>query len=268
VLLRTWNVFHGNALPPEREAFLSEMIGLASADHPAILLLQELPVWSLDRLSRWSEMAAVGEVAARPVLGSSRRALALGKAITDLHHGLFRSAFTGEANAIFVGGEFRIEEHRTLVLNPLTFRVHQARRLGLRLRDIAGWGKNRRVCQVVRLAKDRGTLVVANLHATTKPDKRLADAELLRAATFVDGFARPGEAVVLGGDFNLSLRNSRMLQELTTSEWGFEGVTPTGIDHLLVRGLQAGPPQRWPLERRTVGGRLLSDHAPVDRVLA
>ena len=37
---------------------------------------------------------------------------------------------------------------------------------------------------------------------------------------------------------------------------------------LLVRGAQAGPEETWPLERRRVGGRLLSDHAPVEVRLA
>jgi hypothetical protein len=32
-----------------------------------------------------------------------------------------------------------------------------------------------------------------------------------------------------------------------------------------VRGLSAGPSERWPSERRTFEGRVLSDHAPVDR---
>jgi endonuclease/exonuclease/phosphatase family metal-dependent hydrolase len=98
-------------------------------------------------------------------------------------------------------------------------------------------------------------------------DRRLANAELLRAATFVDGFANPHEAVVLGGDFNLTLQNSRVLNELGGATWGFGGATPTGIDHVLVRGLKAGPPLRWPAERRRIGGRLLSDHAPVEREL-
>jgi endonuclease/exonuclease/phosphatase family metal-dependent hydrolase len=49
-----------------------------------------------------------------------------------------------------------------------------------------------------------------------------------------------------------------------TDEWGFSGATPSGIDHLLVRGLRAGAPQVWPAERRLREGRLLSDHAPVE----
>ena len=40
------------------------------------------------------------------------------------------------------------------------------------------------------------TLLVGNLHATSSPDKRLPDVELLRAAVFVDGLALPGEPVL------------------------------------------------------------------------
>src|SRR5207237_2071999 len=108
------------------------------------------------------------------------------------------------------------------------------------------------------------TLLVGNLHATSYEDKRLPDVELLRAAVFVDGLAQPGEPIVLGGDFNVSLRASRTLAELMTSEWGFVGAMPAGIDHVLVRGLRAGEPRAWPPERRAHGTRVLSDHAPVE----
>jgi endonuclease/exonuclease/phosphatase family metal-dependent hydrolase len=159
-----------------------------------------------------------------------------------------------------------VVEHRRLALNPFRFRRSQAHRLGLPLRERISWASERRVCQVLRVRRGENTLVVANMHATGHHvDKRLADAELLRAAVFVDGFARPGEPILLCGDFNLSMRNSRTLPELMSAEWGFEGATPTGIDHILVRGLAAGPPRIWPVERRTHSGRVLSDHAPVDR---
>jgi endonuclease/exonuclease/phosphatase family metal-dependent hydrolase len=121
------------------------------------------------------------------------------------------------------------------------------------------------VCQVVRAARSDGTIVLANLHGTSWSDKRLADAELLRAATFVDGFAKPGEPIVLAGDFNVTVRNSHTLPELTSAEWGFDGPTPAGIDHVLVRGIRARAARRWPLERRRVDGHVLSDHAPVER---
>jgi endonuclease/exonuclease/phosphatase family metal-dependent hydrolase len=103
------------------------------------------------------------------------------------------------------------------------------------------------------------------MHITGHVDKRIPDAELLRAAVFVDGLALPSEPILLCGDFNLSLRNSHTLPDLMTADWGFSGATPTGIDHILVRGLHAAPPKIWPVERRTRGGRVLSDHAPVER---
>jgi endonuclease/exonuclease/phosphatase family metal-dependent hydrolase len=107
-------------------------------------------------------------------------------------------------------------------------------------------------------------MVVGNLHATGYPDRRIADAELLRAAVFVDGLALPEEPVLLCGDFNVSVRDSQTLAELMSKEWGFSGATPSGIDHILVRGLRAREPRRWPDERRRRGDVLLSDHAPVE----
>ena len=262
MLVRTWNLFHGNANPPERRAFLEEMVRLVSADGPDVLFLQELPVWSLSRLAAWSRMIAVGDVAARPKLPPE-----LARLVTDLNHGFFRSAFTGQANALLLDSSQRVEEHRVLVLNPLSFRRSTARRLRLPLVDQLVWARERRMCQVVRLRRgDGSTLVTANLHATGyRPHKHFADAELFRAATFVDGFARPDEPVLLGGDFNVTTRNSRVLPQLLGPEWGFDGATPDRIDHLLGRRLALGPPVRWLDERRRVGGRLLSDHAPVER---
>jgi len=172
---------------------------------------------------------------------------------------------TGQANAILVAEPLRVRERRTIRLNPLTFRRQEARRLGLTWWDVVRWGKNRRVCQVLRIRRDDRTLVVANVHATGDRDKRIVDAELLRAASFVDGFAEPDEPIVLTGDFNLTVGNSTALRDLMTSDWRFEGATPAGIDHVLVRDLEAGPPTRWPTERRVLAGRVLSDHAPVER---
>ena len=264
MLVRTWNVFHGNTLPSERRAFLVDAVRLVSADRPEIVFLQELPVWSLRHLRDWSCMPAVGDVARRPMVGPLPSTAEIGRVLTDVHHGILRSAFTGQANAILIREPLQVREHTYLVLNPWTFR----RRFDFGLPAQLAWAKERRGCQVVRLAHEDSTFVVVNLHATSNHDKRLADAELLRAATFVDGFAHPGEPVVLGGDLNVTVRNSRMLPELTGVEWGFEGATPTGIDHILVRGLRAQAPVRWPLERRRVGGRVLSDHTPVEREVA
>ena len=241
------------------------MVELASADRPDVLCLQEVPVWALPRLASWSGSTAVGEVAQRPTLGPLPSTPELGRLLTEPNHGLFRSAFTGQANAILLSHALRVLEARHVVLNAFRFRRAHAHRLGLGLAQRLAWGKERRVCQTVRVQRGDGTLVIANAHVTGFADKRVPDAELLRAAVFVDGLARPGEPVLLCGDFNLSVRNSKVLRELGSAEWGFEGATPTGIDHLLVRGADASPPVRWPAERRTVAGRLLSDHAPIER---
>jgi endonuclease/exonuclease/phosphatase family metal-dependent hydrolase len=268
LLVRTWNLFHGNADPPERRGFLREAVALAATDEPDVLCLQELPTWSLARLGDWSGMTALGDVAARPMIGPLPSTPEIGRLLTDLNHGLLRSAFSGQGNGILLGSELRLLERDLLVLNPWGYRRREARCLALPLVPRLAWGKERRVCQVVRLGRDGGgTLVVANLHATSLPDKRLADAELLRAATFVDGYARPDEPVLLCGDFNLSLSNSRVLPELQSAEWRFSGAG-RGIDHILVRGLEAAPLRRWPEARRRIDGRLVSDHPPAEREVA
>jgi endonuclease/exonuclease/phosphatase family metal-dependent hydrolase len=264
VLVRTWNVFHGNTKPPQRRAFLEEMVRLAVGDEPDVVCLQEVPAWALPRLGEWSGYAAAGDVAARPMLGPLPSTAEVGRVLTDLNHGILRSAFSGQANAILVSPRVRLLEHRMLVLNSRAFRTAQARRLGLDWIARLAWAKERRVCQVIRVNEGTRTLLAANLHATSYPrDERLADSELLRAATFLDGLAQPEEPLVMAGDFNVTFARSRTLLDLTKPEWGFSQ-PGTGIDHILVRGLELDGPYRWPLERRRQGEFLLSDHAPVE----
>jgi endonuclease/exonuclease/phosphatase family metal-dependent hydrolase len=265
LLVRSWNLFHGNTVPPGRRDRLEEMVRLASADRPDVLCLQEVPVWALERLDDWSGMTALGDVAAPPRLGPLPSTAEVGRAITNLNHGLFRSAFTGQANAILVAPELRPLDRHVLELNSRWFRRRQARWLGLPLLTRLAWAKERRVCQAVRVAlSDGGTAIVANLHATNyRPDERLADAELLRAAVFADALTRPDEICVLAGDFNVRADRSRTLADLTGSEWGFPA-PGSGVDNVLVRGAPAEQPEVWPVERRRRDGLLLSDHAPVE----
>jgi endonuclease/exonuclease/phosphatase family metal-dependent hydrolase len=258
LLVRTWNVFHGNANPPQRRAFLEEMVRLASGDRPDVLCLQEVPVWALRRLEEWSGMRSFGAVAARPLLVSAE----LGGALTELHHGLLRSAFTGQATAVLVGSTLQALAADSIGLNSRGFRRSQARRLGLDAQARLAWAKERRVCQAVRV-KAQSSLVVANLHASSHPDRRVPDAELLRAAVFADAFAEPGEVLVLAGDFNVVLGQSETLARLAAPDWGFSQPIP-GLDQVLVRGTKAETPEPWPDERRRLDGRLLSDHAPVE----
>jgi len=255
VLVRSWNLFHGNAVPPQRHAFLDEMIRLATSDDPDLLCVQEVPAWALGRF-------AVGDVASRPPLGA-----AAGRAITSLHHGVLRSAVSGQGNAVWVSPRLRVVEHHALPLNPLRFRRREARTLGLGRAEQLAWARERRVVQALRVADGRRTLVAANLHCTSfERDPRLADAELLRAAWFADSVARPGEPVVLAGDFNLRSGRSTTLASLASPEWGFSAPGP-GIDQVLVRGAAAvGELRVWPEDRRRrPNGSLLSDHAPVER---
>jgi endonuclease/exonuclease/phosphatase family metal-dependent hydrolase len=259
LLVRTWNVFHGNATPPERRGFLEEALRLAAADRPDVVCLQELPVWSLARLEGWSNMRAFGAVAARPLLRSAE----LGRVLTAAHHGLLRSAVTGQANAILLARELRVLGESSIVLNPRGFRRAQASALGLDRSVRLAWAKERRVCHAVRAEAGGRALTVANLHASSVRDRRCQDAELLRAAVFADAFAEPGDALVLAGDFNTLNGESTTLDRLASPEWGFSEPI-RGLDQILVRGAPLSRPKRWPEERRRVEGRLLSDHAPVE----
>ena len=261
LLIRTWNVFHGNTTPPGRTRLLERTVRLAVADEPDVVVLQELPAAALARLEGWTGYAAFGSVARRPLVPGNA-----GLALTDLNAGVIRSALEGQANAILVARRLRAGEHRTLVLNPRSIRDRLASQLGLGLAARFRWGRERRTVHAVRVTlPDDRTAIVANLHATSfRPDKRLADAELLRAATFADALARPGEAVVLAGDFNVTVVTSPTLRALSRPEWGFSPAGP-GLDHVLVRGLDVVSPETaWPDQRRRFGDLLLSDHDPVE----
>jgi endonuclease/exonuclease/phosphatase family metal-dependent hydrolase len=268
VLIRTWNVFHGNTWPARRRSLLPEAVHLAVDGRPDVVCLQELPAWSLPRLEEWTGYAAAPALAEPPGLGPLPSTAELGRALTALDAGLLRSAFSGQGNAILVAPGLRIREQYACTLNPRSFRREQARRRGLGPLARLAWGKERRVCQAVRMRNGDRSLLVANLHATSyPPDERPADAELARAFAFVADLARPGEPVAVAGDFNLTLERSRTLLDVTSEEGGFSRPGP-GIDHVLVRGLVVtSGPDAWPAERRELGGVAVSDHAPVDVVV-
>jgi endonuclease/exonuclease/phosphatase family metal-dependent hydrolase len=257
VLVRTWNLFHGNTDPPQRRAFLAEMRRLAIADDPDVLCVQEVPAWALGRFS-------VGDVAARPRLGPLPIPALAGRALTELNHGFLRSAFAGQGNAIQLSARLRLLDHHVVELNPRSFRAVQAAALGLGRRIRLAWGRERRIAQVVRVQlADGRAATVANLHCTSSPDDRLPDLELRRAAQLIVPAAPPGDIAILAGDFNVLPERSRTLAELAGPAWGFSR-PGAGIDHILVRGAAAGVPIRWPERLRQRGHVLLSDHAPVD----
>jgi endonuclease/exonuclease/phosphatase family metal-dependent hydrolase len=193
----------------------------------------------------------------------------VGRALTAPNHGLFRSAFAGQGNSILLAPALRVLAQETITLNSRRFRAAQARWLGLDLVARIAWAKERRVCHAVRLELPDGrTMLVADMHCTSyPPDQRLPDAEVLRAATFADTIAEPGDILVLAGDLNVSFLRSRTLHDLCSPAWGFSPAGP-GIDHVLVRGARTQALQRWPDTRRERDGRLLSDHAPVEVEIA
>ena len=258
MLVRSWNLFHGNTVPPQREGFLDEMVRLATVDDPDVLCLQEVPAWALGRFT-------AGDIAARPAIGPLPIPAELGRRLTEPNHGLLRSAFSGQGNAIQVSPRLRVLAHETLTLNPRRFRAAQSRALELGPVARLAWAKERRIVQGLRLAEPDGrTFLVANMHCTSYPaDERLADAEVLRAAWFAVSTAAPEDVVVLAGDFNVRALRSRTLRDLTSPEWGFSEPGP-GIDHILVRGAAASTLRRWPDDQRKHGEHLLSDHAPVE----
>lgn len=253
MVIRSWNLFHGNTFPPGSSVHLEEMVELASADRPDVLVLQEVPVWALGELARWSGMAAVGDVAQRPQLGPIPITAGFGRQLTYLNPGLLRSAFSGQGNAILLGEGRRVVRHEVLTLNPARFRREQAQRLGLDLVTRLAWGKERRICQVVRLADG---LVVANLHATgSVGDPRIPAAELRRAVPSIEALAQDGDTVVIAGDFNVA-----------AAHWLLEGYSEPGpgIDHIAVRGAAPSPITVWDDGRRLLAGMLLSDHPPIE----
>jgi hypothetical protein len=141
------------------------------------------------------------------------------RTVTALHHGLFRSAFTGEGEAI------------------LTRRA--ARDLGER---VVGQAKLRRIAHAV----DIGGVTVVNFHIDGEREQ------------FDRVVALARERSILAGDANL----------VPPTAEGFSAPLAGSIDQVLVRGLELRDgPSVWPPERRVVGGRVLSDHAPVEAVV-
>ncbi len=220
MLIRSWNLYHGRSHPSGRRGYLEAMIRLACADRPDVVCLQELPLWSLRFLEGWSGVRAITARTRRARLGAPA-----GRVLTAAHHGLLRSAFTGQANGMLVQPDLPAQDLGSTVISDR--RQHP------------------RVCQAVRV-DDR--IVVANLHASGEVAQRQVD----RALAWLADLVRVGEPLVLAGDFNASL-------ELP----GFSP-PHGGIDDIFVRGTEPGPFLAWPLERRRQNGVVLSDHAPVE----
>ena len=259
MLARSWNLFHGNTLPPGRKSYLRQMIELITADRPEVVCLQEVPAWALEVVGKWSEMNAIGD--------RTRRGRPLGRQVTSINAGFFRSSFGGQGNVILLPREWNIRERKTITLNTNPFCEEEGRKLGLDPKTTRRWERERRLCQVVKAERpDRQRVLVANVHASSYPgDTRLADAELRRAANFTDRQAEVEEVVIFAGDFNVTQEQSKTIAALLDappeSRWSAGGPK---IDHVLVRGAKASAVRAWPDDERRYDGKLLSDHAPVE----
>jgi endonuclease/exonuclease/phosphatase family metal-dependent hydrolase len=169
VLVLTWNLFHGRAVPEERRPLLAQFAARLASWEWDVALLQEVPPWWAPRLGE-----AAG-ASARTALTSRNWLLPVTRRIADRRPDLIKS-WGGGANAILVRGE-GVREHRVLTLRR--------------------WPE-RRVAHAVLL--ERGWWV-CNLHAQAHAEPH-AQADIAKAAAwaFPPTQHAPG---ILGGDMNL-----------------------------------------------------------------
>jgi endonuclease/exonuclease/phosphatase family metal-dependent hydrolase len=237
LLVRCWNLYHGRRHPQSDTLHLEEMVRLVTADAPDVVALQEVPLWAVKRLDDWSGMSAWWAMTMPALLGP------LARRVTAADPVRFRSSLTGQANALLVNPHFEVGRHRRVVLNP-----------GLSRKDWLLLGGQRRVCHSLEVDVRGERIVLANLHASNAPDRRLIEAEIERAAAFV----ADADRCVLCGDFNVRRHPVA----------GFTAPIG-GIDQILVRGLELEHgPEAWPEERHRLRGAVLSDHAPIEAVIA
>lgn len=242
LLVRTWNVFHGRTVPAGPALELERMIRLVTDDRPAVVGLQEVPLWAVGRLGGWSGMRTSAAVA-MPALGGP-----FARRLTDLDPHRLRSSLVGQANVVLLGEPLLPAGGQRIVrLNPPSLR--RAHRVSPRER--VDWARNRRVAQFVAADGAGPSFHVVNLHASKGAN--LARAELGRLEQLL-----PAGPIILLGDLNVG----------RTTLPGFSPAI-AGIDQILVRGLELErPPATWPAERRRHGDLLLSDHAPVEALVS
>jgi endonuclease/exonuclease/phosphatase family metal-dependent hydrolase len=210
----TWNLFHGRSVPSARRDLLDDFGAALHGWEWDVALLQEVPPWWTAPLAKDLHAEHRQALTSRNSLPSVRRALA--RRWPDV----MRSQ-GGGANAILARRD-RIVAHEVQLLTRTP---------------------ERRVAHGVSLGC--GVWVV-NLHATAH-DEPAAQRDGNIAATAALRWAG-GDAVVLGGDFNLR-----------APAWpGFARVGGHDVDHVFIAGALGTRGGAQVLDRGT-----LSDHAPV-----
>ena len=168
MLVLSWNLYHGRAVPPAGRDLRREFARRLASWEWDVALLQECPPW-------WPALLAVDCDAHQHHALTSRNALLpLRRWIAERWPDLIKSN-GGGANAILIRGENAGEDHRFAVLRTRP---------------------ERRVVHGVRL----GDTWVCNLHAQVWSEEQ-AQQDSADAATHAFTWAG-GAPVILGGDFN------------------------------------------------------------------
>jgi endonuclease/exonuclease/phosphatase family metal-dependent hydrolase len=256
LLVVSWNLFHGRAVPPVNRSLYDCFADRLGGWRWDVALLQEVPPWWPARLARDLN------VEQRSALTSRNWLLPLRRALAERRPELLKSN-GGGCNAILARSE--IVEHRVLPLRR--------------------WPE-RRVAQLTRLRD--GTRVV-NLHASTRPARA---AEELQGVWKVVLQWAGDDRVVLGGDLNLRTPKAPPLAARPAAVPAPASERPSpitspivhvagaGVDHLFARGFAAVqaeaersmrcaagslPPARGLRSTLRLDGASveLSDHAPL-----
>ncbi|MCW2990329.1 MAG: Endonuclease/exonuclease/phosphatase [Solirubrobacterales bacterium] len=169
MLVLTWNLFHGRAVPPAGRDLLGDFARALAGWEWDVALLQEVPPW-------WPpELARAAGAQHRTALTSRNAGLWLRRSLARRRPDVMKSN-GGGANAILVRGP-AIAEHRR----------HRLR-----------WWPERRVVHAVRLA---GGTWVGNVHAQVHSEQR-AQADVGVSCALLRAWSR-GAPFVLGGDLNV-----------------------------------------------------------------
>ena len=163
------------------------MVRLATADRPDVLCLQEVPLWALRRLARWSGMTVRYVVTRRSLLPARPR----------------RRDHAAPQRPLPLGARRPGER------DPARARARGAR-APERCASTSG-RREPRLCHAVRLAGPRRR-EPARDERLRRPE--VPAAEIVRAEAFVTERRRTGLPCVLAGDFNVRAEHLRELRRL------------------------------------------------------